>query len=205
VTDQIDPLDPELLDLVEAEKSVPPPSPEQVARLYARTVSSLGLTAGAIVTKFTLAALVVGLGVGSAVTAGVMANREPQIVERVVVVPGPPPPPIVIEKEKEVEKEVIVEKKVPAVAKKDDLRAEQALIERARSALAKRDGAGARVALEEHRAKFANGKLSEERDALHVVALAVEQRKDEAKLEASAFEAKYPKSLFLAAVRAAVK
>ena len=85
-----------------------------------------------------------------------------------------------------------------------DLAEEKALVQRARMALARGDGASALAATEEHRRRFLQGTLSEERDALHVQALVDLKRLPEAKAAAQAFHGAYPDSLFAPVVDGAL-
>jgi len=84
------------------------------------------------------------------------------------------------------------------------LAAERHLLEIARAALARGRAPEALDALATHRARFADGQLSEERDALRVQALASAGRDAEARAAAAAFRARYPHSMFEAVVRAAL-
>lgn len=84
------------------------------------------------------------------------------------------------------------------------LAAERGLLDEARGAVARGDGSAALIALEAHRAGFADGQLVEEREALTVLALAKLERDDEAQGKARRFLARWPTSLFAGAVRQAV-
>lgn len=84
-----------------------------------------------------------------------------------------------------------------------DLAREQELVDTARGALARGRAAEALAATERHSARFPNGALAEERDALAVQALALDGRIDEARLRASRFTARYPRSIFRPAVERA--
>ena len=84
-----------------------------------------------------------------------------------------------------------------------DLAREQELVDTARGALARGRAAEALAATERHAARFPNGALAEERDALAVQALALDGRIDEARLRASRFTARYPRSIFRPAVERA--
>jgi hypothetical protein len=100
----------------------------------------------------------------------------------------PPPPP------------------VPSARPRDaDLAQERALLEMARTALSRRDLSHAFESLESHASKFPNGQLAEERESLWVQALASAGRLEEARLRAAEFKAKYPNSLLLPAVEAALQ
>jgi outer membrane protein assembly factor BamD (BamD/ComL family) len=88
----------------------------------------------------------------------------------------------------------------PPADNKVELAGERTVLEEARSAIARGDGGAALIAVEAHRDHFANGALVEEREALTVLALAKLGRNDEARAQADRFRARYPVSLFLAAV-----
>jgi hypothetical protein len=84
------------------------------------------------------------------------------------------------------------------------LSSESALLDAARTALERGDPAAALESLRKHRARFPAGSLSEERDALTVVALARAGRRDEARGAAERFQKQHPGSVFGDAVRAAI-
>jgi len=73
--------------------------------------------------------------------------------------------------------------------------------EQARAAVARQDYASALPPLGEHARRFKNGRLAEEREALHVRALAGLGRTDEARRAAHRFEARFPRSVLLPAVK----
>lgn len=85
-----------------------------------------------------------------------------------------------------------------------DLASERMLIEMARSALAHGAPDQALAAVAKHQSKFPAGQLSEERESLAVHALVAAGRMDEARARAERFRQRYPKSLFLAGIDAAV-
>jgi hypothetical protein len=86
----------------------------------------------------------------------------------------------------------------------DSLGDEMALVARAQTALHRGLFASALSALDEHARRFPRGDLAEEREALAVQALARAGRDDEASARASRFEARYPRSVLVPVVRAAV-
>ena len=79
--------------------------------------------------------------------------------------------------------------------------AELRLLRQARAAVARQDYASALPPLGEHARRFKNGRLAEEREALHVRALAGLGRTDEARRAAHRFEARFPRSVLLPAVK----
>jgi len=81
---------------------------------------------------------------------------------------------------------------------------ERKMLDGARGALARGEHAEAMRGLEEHAKKFANGRLVEEREALRVRTLADSGRRDEALAAAAGFRTRWPGSVLLPAVEAAV-
>ncbi len=92
----------------------------------------------------------------------------------------------------------------PAAAVGPDvqLATETALLERARSAMARGWDDSALEALEQHRSRFPDGELVEEREALSVIALARAGRSEDAHIQATAFVKRFPGSLWLDQVEA---
>jgi hypothetical protein len=86
--------------------------------------------------------------------------------------------------------------KSKAEAGREELR----LLRQARTAVARNDFAAALPPLVEHARRFKDGSLAEEREALRVKALAGLGRIDEARREAAAFGARFPRSVLLPAV-----
>lgn len=95
--------------------------------------------------------------------------------------------------------------RVDAGTPDERLAAERVLVERARSALARGRQSDALVALREHRKRFKDGQLAEEREALTVAALASQGESEQARATADRFRKRYPKSLLLPAVSAALE
>jgi hypothetical protein len=71
----------------------------------------------------------------------------------------------------------------------------------ARAAVARADFAAALPPVAEHARRFENSQLAEEREALRVSALAGLGRGNEARRAAAAFEARFPRSVLLPAIR----
>jgi hypothetical protein len=90
------------------------------------------------------------------------------------------------------------------VAPEDTLIAERKVLDAARKALGSGDHAAAMRALDEHTKVHANGRLVEEREALRVRTLADSGRLDEARTVATRFRARWPESVLLPAVEAAI-
>jgi hypothetical protein len=74
------------------------------------------------------------------------------------------------------------------------------LLEQAWVALERQDFAAALVPLVDHARRFSNGRLTEEREALRVKALAGLGLRDEVRRAAADFEARFPRSPLLAAI-----
>jgi hypothetical protein len=77
-------------------------------------------------------------------------------------------------------------------------------LDEARTAFMRGEPSACLRALERHAQRFPSGRLSEEREALAVRALASMNRGDEARARAARFRERYPESLMLPAVEAAV-
>ena len=86
-----------------------------------------------------------------------------------------------------------------------DLAAERALVDRARTALSRGQTKDALDAVDAHATRFPRGRLSEEREALAIDALARSGRLDEATARAARFRTTYPNSVFNGVVDAAVR
>jgi len=80
-------------------------------------------------------------------------------------------------------------------------REELRLLRQARAAVARDDFTAALPPIAQHAREFPTGRLSEEREALRVKALMGLGREDEARRAASGFEARFPRSVLLPAVR----
>jgi hypothetical protein len=89
---------------------------------------------------------------------------------------------------------------VPHLSRADAARAELRLLRQARAAVAREDYAAAMPPIAEHVRRFKGGRLTEEREALRVKALAGLGRTDDAQRAAAAFRARFPRSVLLPAV-----
>jgi hypothetical protein len=85
-----------------------------------------------------------------------------------------------------------------------DLAAERAQLEEARRAIAGGRSGAAFEALARHARSFPRGRLSEEREALWIQALVGAGRVDEARDRAAAFRRRFPRSMLLPALEAAL-
>jgi len=88
----------------------------------------------------------------------------------------------------------------PALSRADAARAELRLLRQARAAVARENYAAALPPIAEHARRFKDGRLSEEREALRVKALVGLGRTDDARRAATAFRARFPRSVLLSAV-----
>lgn len=191
-------------------------APSSPAAAAPASVSGLGAV------KLVLAA-VIGAGAGAGLHATFRAPevRVVEVVrERVVEVPVPvapapvepvaePVPPIA-------RKPPVVKPSPPAPTvpppKSDQessrerdraLAAERMLIEQARTSLARQNPAEALAALNEHRQRFADGQLGEEREGLEVLALFAAGEIERAKTAAAEFRRRFPQSVLLRSIRRA--
>jgi hypothetical protein len=85
-----------------------------------------------------------------------------------------------------------------------DVAAERKLLDVARHALDAEDGAGALAAVELHERRYPKGVLVQEREAMGIRALLLLGRADEARARAARFRTRFPSSLLLPAIEAAV-
>jgi len=86
----------------------------------------------------------------------------------------------------------------------DELGAQQSLLDRARQALARGDGERALASLAQHEQTFAATLLEEERVSLKIKSLMASGRVPEARALAADFATRFPRSLLLPSIRAAV-
>jgi len=84
------------------------------------------------------------------------------------------------------------------------LAAEREILDRARAALGRKQPAQALGSLAEHRRRFPDGHLAEERDALLILAMVGLDRRREARAAEREFRRRHPRSLLLPAVEAAL-
>jgi hypothetical protein len=85
----------------------------------------------------------------------------------------------------------------PSVNSRESYTAELVLLQRAQAAYADRNFATTLLLVSEHTRRFPNGRLAEEREALHVKALVGAGREDEAHRVATGFSARFPRSALL--------
>lgn len=171
-----------------------------------------GLTTSKLVGPV-IASLLLGGGVGAAVTKAVQEEKV-----RVVYVdrpaPSTPPAPPLAPSEAPAARvedlprarasEPSARPAAQSAAPASQLSAERLLLDRARAAFARGEHDAALSALDEHQTKYPSGLLTEEREALAVRALASLGRSAEAHDRGRRFVARYPESLMLPAVEAAI-
>ncbi len=90
-----------------------------------------------------------------------------------------------------------------SVARDNALAAERALLEQARMALARQRPADALALLWRHAHEFADGRLTEEREALTILSLVANQQVDEARAAAARFRRNFPSSMLMRSIDAA--
>ena len=208
------PLSPEARALLDYEREVTPLPATVRARAIARARAALvaGVDRRATPipvrgTRWAAAAAVIcilGIGVGAAAyqfRAYISPAPAPEV--RPIAAPvktiATPPPPVA---SAPVEEEAPAPEPVAAkpLSRADAARAELRLLRQARAAVASEEYAAALPPIAEHARRFKNGRLSEEREALRVKALAGLGRNEEARRAAAAFRARFPRSVLLSAV-----
>jgi len=90
------------------------------------------------------------------------------------------------------------------VGSESRLAEERAIIDVVRGAIARGHTDAAMEAIRRHQQKFPSGQLAEDREALHVIALARAGNLEEARTRADAFRRRYPNSLLNRAINAAL-
>jgi hypothetical protein len=139
-----------------------------------------------------------------ALVGGLERPAEPALAQPSAVVDAPP------SERTSVQEPVQVAEKSPVVAvpastpAADGGALELALLERARSAVASGEFSTALGAIAEHQRRFPAGRLQEEREALRVKTLVALGRKDEARRVAERFRSRFPRSVLLPRIEAAI-
>jgi hypothetical protein len=205
-------LPPDVRALLDHEREVPPVPATVRARAIARAraalVADVGRRAMPIPAGPTRWAAVAAL---ICLVSGGLGAAAYQIRARLArgpeVRPLPPPaktvaPPAVVPAAPivEVPPEPVRATATPPLSKAEAAREELRLLRQARAAVAREDYAGALPPIGEHARRFKDGRLTEEREALRVKALAELGRTDEARRAAAAFRARFPRSVLLRAV-----
>lgn len=222
MTDELEPLDQELVDVLAPEREPRPAPAGSRDRVLERLDRSIGGglaplpgagtgTGGSMLLRYApLATLGIGIAIGAA-----WSPRE-----RTVVVERPAPSMTVAEAPVATSAPVSeapsasmsaappakpAPKPSASNIERDDLGQERSMLDATRTALLRRDHGAALAMLERHAARHPHGRLAEERDALMVQALALAGRREEARARSDAFAKQYPQSLFLPTVRAALQ
>jgi hypothetical protein len=228
---RIPPLEPQLDDLLDAERHAPAPD-DALARVWSRMALPTpshppqGGTAGtpqsgwpaALVSRWPFA-----LAVAVATLAGgaLHAVLRPAPPARVVFVARDVPvgasavaaPPGVASAASPVHEESVAEpqkvrpaptRAAPPSHAPSSLSAEHALLDHARTALAAGDGATALGLTDDHARRFARPELAEEREAIAIQALVLTGRYAEARERAARFEVRWPSSMFRSAVKSSL-
>ena len=209
------PLSPEARTLLDQEREIQPLSATVRARAMARARAALvagtptrrsAPTPPARRTRWAAAAALLCLisgGVGvAAYQVRARLTKTPQeqpapppVVKAAAPAPVKPAQPIA---EVPTPPETAVE--TPHLSRTDAARAELRLLRQARAAVAREDYAAALPPIAEHARRFKDGRLAEEREALRVKSLAGLGRTEEAHRAATAFRARFPRSVLLPAV-----
>lgn len=220
------PLDPAVAKLF-ATTSFPEPSEEVHARLSRRISHAIAAAdVAASMSPTSLAARSIALAATTFVLGGVVgavatvALRSPP-APRIVYVERPPAsalgpvatetapiattlPPIAPAPAPTVRAPSSTTASTSATSPADSLGVERRLLDGARATLGSGDAREALRQLHEHEQRFARGRLVEEREALVIQALANVGRADDARERARAFQSRWPTSVYLPAVNAAL-
>lgn len=228
--DRMNELPPEMLALLERERStsaVPNEVRESVRANVERSIGAAVLIAPKSMSaaskfgvlkaaKLVVAMAVVSGGVTSVWVAthgkpdvpsqGVPAHAHATRPAHVAEVPRVDAPPTTEPEVREGVPQAVVARPAtpPPVASDDALSRERALLDEARTALAQRHADRVLVLAEEHARTFRFGRLVQEREALAIQALVVNDQLDEARRRAALFRRLYPSSLLSPVVDNAV-
>lgn len=219
------PLPPELKALLAAEQQRPGLSADATERIRARLATSIASPPPRRCWPTAIGSFLVGLLVGGGLATGLLLGRLPPPAPKLLVLDAPPPAVIVVAAAPAIPpvppptppapssrhggvRAERASANQPAPAAKDDrdtdLARERALIETARTALS-RQQADAIDLLLRHEQQFPRGRLAEERESLLVQALLQAGRIDEARRRGARFRARFPRSLLLPVVDAALR
>lgn len=214
------PFPPDVNALLERERAIPPLPAAQRARAMARAQASLATPVAATAvppraaprTRWPALAAAAALVLSVAAAAAAYeiharwASRPATGLAAIapvgqVVPPAPAAaPPAVAVAIANLPPTPVLAVESPTLLPTEGARAELRLLRLARVAVARGDFAGALPPIAEHTRRFRNGRLAEEREALRVKALAGLGRTEEARRAASAFRARFPRSVLLPAV-----
>jgi hypothetical protein len=126
-----------------------------------------------------------------------VAPSSPAAPPMVVAPPSPAAPPMAVVPPSPAAPVARAQRSSQAEPDPDELR----LLRQARAAVARQDFAAALIPIAAHARRFKNGRLAEEREALRVRALSGLGRTEEARHASDSFEARFPRSVLLPAVR----
>jgi len=201
--------------LLEHGRSIAPTPSSVRARALARARSSLGTTSreqveaipiarhrGLAITLAASVAFVVGAaGAAAALRSrthdALHVTRPPSFHVEAAPCAAPPalPPVTLVAPPPSAEPETA--RAEPSLSPRESYTAELGLLQRAQAAYADRSFATTLLLVSEHARRFPNGRLAEEREALHVKALIGAGRDTEARKAASSFAARFPRSALL--------
>jgi hypothetical protein len=231
--DDLEPMDADLKALLAIKKTLPDPSPEVRARVFASVAANVALVAGGsggpsasghaarLVSAHPFASVLGALVIGAA--GGAIVRGSVPTKARVVYVDRPAAPPLANEAPREVPAAPEPAPTVSAIPSPlattparprrpasdssiegERLAAERTLLDVARAALSRGEAAKAVEAAERHAQEFPSGALAEEREAIVIRALVQAGRGDEARARAAQFHARFPESIFGRAIDAAL-
>ncbi len=212
------PLDPDLAELLDAERvrAAPPPemrvavSRDLTALLEAKHVPPPRAWTPSKIVQIALVSFAAGGLVGAVGQARLATAPAAVVVPAAspsVAPPAPPPPSTgsapattntVLAHSAEPARPPVVKPTSSTRTADGDLVTEQVLVETARAAVGRGDSTSALAALDRHARIFPNGRLMEEADVLRIQALSQAGRTDDARARAEAFRTRYPRSVFLA-------
>jgi len=209
--DDLDPLDPELSRLFGAERRNVSVDPAAKARVLARVTSAAPLVPvrPALRPGPLAAAFVAGGLVGAAAVALLGAPRVVYI-DRIVpaasasTTPEPPtsgPAFVVPSASPSAAPHAVAAAAAPS---SDALARERALLDVAHTALGRHEGQRALDAASQHLREFRHGQMTEEREAIAVQALVLLDRRDEALDRGARFKKRWPGSVFVPVIDAAL-
>jgi hypothetical protein len=226
--EHLEPLDPELAALLDAERGAAP-AQDSLDRVWSRVAlvalpspAGAGAHAGAAASSGWLASHAAGMAaatfvLGGLAGAGIHAIVQKPPAERIVyvdrVVPQVPTvtaPPVVapapsVVPTVDTSPTSRASARAPAPSATSSLAAERALLDDARGALSTGDAAKALALADEHGRRFARAQLGEEREAIAIQALVALGRNDDARARAARFKAVAPNSLFMPTIEAALQ
>ncbi|MBI4822285.1 MAG: hypothetical protein HY791_38855 [Deltaproteobacteria bacterium] len=219
MSEEPNPLGPELLELLKAERGAPGPSSATAAHLWDRVEAGLSTPAppalpaptsllAPVASAFAVGALVGALGYSQLVSSRVEVRESVREVTKEVRVEVPVVRTVTVTVTKETLREV-ERASAPSLSEQpkadEALAAERRLIEQARAALLRGRPSDAGRALAQHTLLHPRGRLLEERRALEVQVLLAEGKRSQAQAAAKSFLETYPKSLLRGLVTPAME